>query len=44
VNNARWKIVEAWPVRYAPGELNALSKNVAIEEPEIAAESMKRVI
>jgi phage tail-like protein len=42
-DKARWEIVEAWPVRYAPGELNALSNNVSIEELEIAAESMKRV-
>jgi phage tail-like protein len=39
----RWEIVEAWPSKYDPMDLNAKGNDVSIEMLEIAHEGVKRV-
>jgi len=39
---ARWEIVEAWPSKYNPMDLNAKGNDVSIEKLEIANEGVKR--
>jgi phage tail-like protein len=40
---ARWDIVNAWPTKYKPADLNAKTNDVAIESLEIAHEGFSRV-
>ena len=42
-DKARWEIVEAWPSKYDPMDLNAKGNDVSIEMLEIANEGVKRV-
>jgi phage tail-like protein len=39
----RWEIVQAWPTKYDPMDLNAKGNDVSIETMEIAHEGVKRV-
>lgn len=41
-DGARWNIVEAWPSKYDPADLNAKGNDVGIELLEIAHEGMER--
>lgn len=42
-DKARWDIVEAWPLKYDPTDLNAKGNEVLIETLEIAHEGITRV-
>ena len=42
-DKARWEIVEAWPSKYDPMDLNAKGNDVSIEMLEIANEGVTRV-
>jgi phage tail-like protein len=42
-DTGRWEIVEAWPSKYDPMDLNAKGNDVSIEMLEIAHEGVKRV-
>jgi phage tail-like protein len=42
-DKARWEIVEAWPSKYDPMDLNAKGNDVSIEMLEICNEGVKRV-
>ena len=42
-DKARWEVVEAWPSKYDPTDLNAKGNDVSIEMLEIANEGVKRV-
>lgn len=39
---ARWNIVNAWPTKYKPSDLNAKTNDVALESLEIAHEGFSR--
>lgn len=39
---ARWEIVEAWPTKYDPTDLNAKGNDVAIETLELCNEGVTR--
>ena len=41
-DKARWEIVEAWPSKYDPMDLNAKGNEVSIETMEICNEGVKR--
>jgi len=41
-DKARWEIVEAWPSKYDPMDLNAKGNDVSIEMLEICNEGVKR--
>jgi phage tail-like protein len=43
-DKGRWEIVEAWPSKYDPMDLNAKGNDVSIEMLEIAHEGVKRVL
>jgi phage tail-like protein len=43
-DKGRWEIVEAWPSKYDPMDLNAKGNDVSIELLEIAHEGVKRVL
>ncbi len=42
-DKARWEIVEAWPSKYDPADLNAKGNDVSIELLEICNEGVTRV-
>lgn len=42
-DKARWEIVEAWPSKYDPADLNAKGNDVSIEMVEICNEGVIRV-
>ena len=42
-DKARWNIVEAWPSKYDPTDLNAKGNDVSIEMLEICNEGVIRV-
>ncbi|RPJ86089.1 MAG: phage tail protein [Acidobacteria bacterium] len=42
-DKGRWEIVEAWPSKYDPMDLNAKGNDVSIETLEICNEGVKRV-
>lgn len=42
-DKARWQIVEAWPSKYDPTDLNAKGNDVSIEMLEICNEGVTRV-
>lgn len=42
-DKARWDIVEAWPTKYDPSDLNAKGNEVIIETFEIVHEGITRV-
>lgn len=42
-DKARWQIVEAWPSKYDPTDLNAKGNDVSIEMVEICNEGVTRV-
>ena len=42
-DKARWEIVEAWPSKYDPTDLNAKGNDVSIETLEICNEGVTRV-
>lgn len=42
-DKARWEIVEAWPSKYDPTDLNAKGNDVSIELLEICNEGVTRV-
>ncbi len=42
-DKARFEVVEAWPSKYDPTDLNALDNHVAIELLELSNEGIRRV-
>lgn len=42
-DKARWNVVEAWPSKYDPADLNAKGNDLAIEMLELAHEGVERV-
>lgn len=42
-DKARWNIINAWPTKYDPVDLNAKGNDVSIETLEIVHEGMTRV-
>ena len=42
-DKARWEIVEAWPTKYDPMDLNAKGNEVSIETLELCNEGVSRV-
>ena len=42
-DKARWEIVEAWPTKYDPADLNAKGNETALETVELVHEGMERV-
>jgi phage tail-like protein len=41
-DKARWNVVEAWPSKYDPADLNAKGNDVALELLELAHEGVER--
>jgi phage tail-like protein len=39
----RWNIINAWPVKYETGGLNASSSDVVVETLELAMDYMTRI-
>lgn len=42
-DKARWEIVEAWPSKYDPADLNAKGNEISVEMLEICNEGVTRV-
>ncbi len=42
-DKARWEIVEAWPSKYDPADLNAKGNEISVEMLEICNEGITRV-